>query len=122
MPRPSLGEDLLAMAFLKKHAVWIILALVLAAEGGFTFVLLGKRSKAKSGLEELVGLRKRLAELKAKGLEARRSGACSTTTPSTSSASGRGTSAPLASIGSSSPSRRCTTARPTSWPRRRPRS
>jgi len=57
------------MAFLKKHVVWIILALVLAAEGGFTFVLLGKRSKAKSGLEELAGLRKRVAELKAKGYD-----------------------------------------------------
>lgn len=51
------------MAFLKKHFVWILLVLVLVAEGGVTFVLLGRRSRVKQQFEDLDGKKKRLAEL-----------------------------------------------------------
>ena len=51
------------MSVLKRHFVWIILAIVLAAEGGVTFVLLGRKSEAKQKVEDLKRKKTRLAEL-----------------------------------------------------------
>ncbi len=36
------------MGFVKKHIVWLLLGIVLLAEGGLTFMLLGKQVKAKA--------------------------------------------------------------------------
>lgn len=57
------------MSFLKKHFVWIALAVILLAEGGATFVLLGKKAEAKRMLEDLAGKKKRREELKAMRLD-----------------------------------------------------
>jgi hypothetical protein len=52
------------MAFLKKYLVWIILALILAAEGGVTFMLLGRKGEAAQQEADLQGKEKQLASLK----------------------------------------------------------
>jgi len=57
------------MSFLKKQFVWIVLAIILLAEGGVTFMLLGKKGDAKAKLEDLAGKRKRRDELAAMDLK-----------------------------------------------------
>ena len=41
------------MAFLKKHLIWVVLALVLAGEGVFTVMLVGRKSQIATRLDDL---------------------------------------------------------------------
>ncbi|MFW6108357.1 MAG: hypothetical protein ACOC8D_00945 [bacterium] len=52
------------MMFVKKYFVWIVLALILVAEGAGTFVLLGRKGEAADQVDELKRKQKELADLR----------------------------------------------------------